>query len=546
MGDKTSRRLPASSGTSKRHALTRKAITPVMAALFAMAFLGAAARPAYAAPVSSTTTVTATPNPVKHGESVTFTATVTPSTATGTVQFKIDGASVASGVLSGGTATVAMSHSPEVGTHTVTAEYAGDANVAASTGTVAGGLKVNPAKEATTATVTVAPNPVVWGDGVAFEASVTPASATGTVQFRIDGQSIGTATLGGGKAALAVSHSPQAGNHTVSVHYGGDGTHSPSSGSVAGGLTVLKRETSVELTSSRNPAQQGEKVVFTAQIGPPTAGGTVQFTVDGHSAGAPVGLSEGAAGIEISNLSAGHHSVGAAYSGDQNLRPSSGTLAGGQKILAAPAAKKDSTTELQLGKSISAAGAKAYFVAKVSPAGATGTVQFKVDGANFGSPVTLSGGSARSGDLPALPAGRHTVSAEYSGDSEHKPSSASAPYDIAAQRTVTTTALRLEKTADGKSIAVATVKPENATGTVQFSIDGTNVGGPVQLQAGVARSLPMDLSKGSPTVRALYSGDQNHQGSGAAVHLDRFKPEPSPKPTKSPDKAGGVLPRTGS
>ncbi|HEX2053791.1 MAG TPA: Ig-like domain-containing protein, partial [Actinomycetota bacterium] len=215
--------------------------------------------------------------------------------------------------------------------------------------------------------------------------------------------------------------------------------------------------------------------------------------------------------------------------------------------VAAPAAKKDSTTELQLAKSISTAGEKTYFVAKVRPEGASGAVQFKIDGANFGSPVPLSGGSARSGDLPALAAGRHTVSAEYGGDLQYKPSSASAPYDVAAaEKLRTSTSLTFEKAADGKSIAVATVRPETATGTVQFSVNGTDVGGPAQLQAGVARSLPMDLSKGSPTVKAIYSGDQNHQGSGAAVHLDRFEPEPSPKPTKSPDHGGGVLPRTGS
>jgi hypothetical protein len=59
------------------------------------------------------------------------------------------------------------------------------------------------------------------------------------------------------------------------------------------------------------------------------------------------------------------------------------------------------------------------FGAVVSGTGGTptGTVQFNIDGAAFGSPVTLSSGAATSGSTSALTAGTHTVTAVYSGDS---------------------------------------------------------------------------------------------------------------------------------
>ncbi len=44
----------------------------------------------------------------------------------------------------------------------------------------------------------------------------------------------------------------------------------------------------------------------------------------------------------------------------------------------------------------------------------TGTVQFVVDGTNFGSPVALASGSATSGSTTTLSAGTHTVTASYS------------------------------------------------------------------------------------------------------------------------------------
>jgi hypothetical protein len=47
----------------------------------------------------------------------------------------------------------------------------------------------------------------------------------------------------------------------------------------------------------------------------------------------------------------------------------------------------------------------------------TGTVQFKIDGVNFGSPVAVDGtGHATSGSTTSLAVGSHSVTATYSGD----------------------------------------------------------------------------------------------------------------------------------
>jgi hypothetical protein len=60
--------------------------------------------------------------------------------------------------------------------------------------------------------------------------------------------------------------------------------------------------------------------------------------------------------------------------------------------------------------------------AVVAPRAATGTVQFKADGRNLGSPVPIEDGVADSESI-ALSLGRvHTVEAEYSGDDRFEPS----------------------------------------------------------------------------------------------------------------------------
>jgi hypothetical protein len=81
---------------------------------------------------ATTTTLAASPNPSTFGASVTFTATVAPSAASGTVTFKDGVTTLGTGTLSGGQATYATS-ALTAGSHSITAEYAGDSSYSGST-----------------------------------------------------------------------------------------------------------------------------------------------------------------------------------------------------------------------------------------------------------------------------------------------------------------------------------------------------------------------------------------------------------------------------
>ncbi|HYV10588.1 MAG TPA: choice-of-anchor Q domain-containing protein [Pyrinomonadaceae bacterium] len=94
---------------------------------------------------ATTTVVTSSSNPSDLTQSVTFTATVTSTgPLTGTVQFKIDGSNFGNPInLSSGVATVSTA-ALTAGTHSVSADYSGDANFIASSGTLSGGQIVRP------------------------------------------------------------------------------------------------------------------------------------------------------------------------------------------------------------------------------------------------------------------------------------------------------------------------------------------------------------------------------------------------------------------
>lgn len=90
--------------------------------------------------------VSSSVNPSASGQSVTFTAAVSssPGTPTGMVQFAIDGASAGGLVmLDGNGSATYITSSLSSGTHTITADYRGDANFAPSTGTLTPNQMVN-------------------------------------------------------------------------------------------------------------------------------------------------------------------------------------------------------------------------------------------------------------------------------------------------------------------------------------------------------------------------------------------------------------------
>jgi hypothetical protein len=86
---------------------------------------------------AATTTVAlaSSVNPSVSGQAVTFTATVTPSAATGTITFKDGSKAIGQAALANGTASLAISALP-VGANPITASYSGSTNYAPATSAV--------------------------------------------------------------------------------------------------------------------------------------------------------------------------------------------------------------------------------------------------------------------------------------------------------------------------------------------------------------------------------------------------------------------------
>ena len=131
-----------------------------------------------------------------------------------------------------------------VGSYPVSATYASDADLIASSGTSISKLGVN--KDVTlTARLSESPTGVTYGNESASVFSVVITSHFGEVAPNAEtvtvhvGSATCTASLAGGKGACSVGNSAlPVGTYSVSANYGGDADLSSSSGSSASKLTV--------------------------------------------------------------------------------------------------------------------------------------------------------------------------------------------------------------------------------------------------------------------------------------------------------------------
>src|SRR5205823_2429973 len=138
--------------------------------------------------------------------------------------------------------------------------------------------------------------------------------------------------------------------------------------------------------------------------------------------------------------------------------------------------------------------------------------------ANFGSAATISGGSATSPTIGTLTVGTHSVGATYSGDSAFSGSSGSLTQTISKADT-TTVVTSSGSPVFGQSVTLTATVSATAPGagvpggSVQFAIDGSDVGSPVTISSGSASLTTNTLGVGSHTVAATYSGDGSFNSS---------------------------------
>jgi hypothetical protein len=377
--------------------------------------------------LASAVLLASAPNPSVFGQAAVFIAFVVSTgnaggTPTGAVTLTEGSTTLAANVsLSNGHAAFSTT-SLAVGSHTISAVYAGDGNFKASSSSTT--QMVN--RDATLIALSASANPSAFGQVVTFTATVgagTPGSGvpTGTVDFK-EGTSDLTpsgVSLSGGRATFTAS-SLSVGQHTLSASYNGDARFLSSRGDDSAAPEVVnKGSTRTVLTAFPDPAVFGQTVSFTANVSVLTPGkgtptGSMTFT-DGTTTLGNVSLNaSGRAVFTTTSLSRGSHAITATYTGDSNFLGSAYANFG--VVVQADA----TTTTVTVSVNPAIVNSAITFTAAVqanAPGGGTptGTITFKDITTAVGT-ATLNGSGQATFSTPQLALGTHAITATYGGN----------------------------------------------------------------------------------------------------------------------------------
>jgi hypothetical protein len=267
--------------------------------------------------------------------------------------------------------------------------------------------------------------------------------------------------------------------------------------------------TDTSITSSLNPANSGQTVTFTATVkstrGVPT--GSVTFS-DGSTTLAAQTLNNGVAIYSTSSLSAGSHTITAAYGAGGTFAGSTGSLTEVINGLA-------STTALAASPNPANALQQVTLTAtvKATTGAPTGTVRFFDGGVSLGSAALAANGTSTL-STSFFSSGAHSLTATYAGDSIFN-ASTSSPYSLiingeAVHIDVSGSPNPAETGSNVTFTANVSAVQGFPGGSVSFMDGNSPLGPPLPLTGqGVATLSTSSLAVGTHSISASFAGTAN-------------------------------------
>jgi autotransporter-associated beta strand protein len=369
-------------------------------------------------PTTTTTAVAVAPTSGVPNTVYTVTATITsevPGGSTpGTVDFTVTGPNSFSQTFSGVPVTNNMAsvtlQGLAVGTYTVTsAQYtSSDTGIGASSAQTTPTFTVGQ-DSTTTAVPSANPTSLTYGQGVAFQTTVTPGTQGGVTGNLLPGGTVtfkdGSTTLSGGTVSVipngtVVNASVNvsllgAGTHQINAAYSGDSNYKSSS-SASLTYVVGKAGSTITVASTNSNAVYGTATI-TASVAPQFAGqptGTVTFSINNGAITETDSLLSGVATLQ-QTLGTGSYTITASYSGDNNFLSNAISNSLGQTVTPATSSTAVASSATN---NTSVYGQAVTFTATVTGSAGlalpAGTVTFFLDGVKQVPNVTVAGGQA--------------------------------------------------------------------------------------------------------------------------------------------------------
>ncbi|MBR0472378.1 MAG: Ig-like domain repeat protein [Methanosphaera sp.] len=360
---------------------------------------------------------------------VTFKAVVTTTSGknvqSGTVTFKLNGKTIGKSKVSRGSAKLTYTLPSKLNDikYTITAAYNGNSKYTESSNKGVLKLKSNLATKVTVKDITS-----VQGDTTTLKAVVTTSDGkyvqTGKVAFKINGKTVGTASVsnGGAKLKYTIPNSYKDKQYTITVVYGKNEYYN---GAKSTGLLKLTAKHNPAIIISSNSAIAGQTTTLTAKItsktGVAISGGKVVYKLNDKTIGSTT-LSGGVAKITYSIPSSwsGNYKLSVVYEGYGKYNPAeeSSTF----KVI------KPVTSKVTIDTTSAYSGESITFTARITDSSGNkisgGKAAFKINGKTIGR-VSVTGGVAKlTYKIPSSWNENYKITVVYGGHGKYTKASA--------------------------------------------------------------------------------------------------------------------------
>ena len=441
---------------------------------------------------STSTEVSVEADPVRAGRETTLTATVSPETAAGTVDFVIDDQTYPATVTNG---TATLDHTfATAGEHVVVADFTPtntDRYLASS-----GQVTVNVEAETTQTTLALDPVEVTAGGTITATAQITPADADGEVRFDY-GDQTQTVEVTDGQATTTFT-AGNAGTGTITATFLPDDTERYTESSDTQTVGINAEATQTGLTLDSTEVIEGGTVRATASVTPAGAEGEVEFATGDTTISVPVGA-DGTAAADLATSAAGQVTVTATFIPADPERYAGSSDSQTVNVLE----QITTSTSLVVDADPVRAGEETTLTATVTPANAAGTVTFTIDGQEL--PAAVVNGVATL-EHTFTTAGQYPVTAHFTPTDANRyiASGGQATVNVESEATQTELTLdAIEVTAGDMIQATATVTPAGAGGEIEFTDGETTISVPVGADGTATTELPAEAA-GQLTVTATF------------------------------------------
>lgn len=383
--------------------------------------------------------------------------------------------------------------------------------------------------------------PVIYGApfNISVQATSVPGEPLdGTVSATVAGNTLAAPVAADGSATIAVPAGVAAhlytGLHTFPVTYDGGSSHQSDTATASTTIGVAPTDIEVTVDSTTAGAPLTATITVTAEHGTPD--GYVSF----HFAGVPHGgtmlLVDGAATVTLPAQPAGTHVMSATYWGTGGSRYDYAEIT--TSVLFERAA---TTTAIVTSVANPTSNRTSEWTAwactaipnpDVTATPTNGTeIEMTVhrDGAPFDEFTvaasdrgTCFGTNGFSSDYPA---GEYTLHATFPGDMYLAPSTGTAAFTVEPAATAMTLTVDPDTTLPrAGTVFTATLSAPGSGrthgGTVTLTVNGNPKGTATVDPATNTATFTVPLDAGAANVAATYSGDEYHEATSVAVHLD--------------------------